>query len=93
MSRRPDGSSLGTFNTAHHPAGEAIVVRVNPVTAEALGVTLARPRAAAASLEPWGLHFDGSPVWRLRDLRRVLGLPEPARHDRSARHGGERSRR
>jgi hypothetical protein len=84
------GNGLGQFPSRrrHQP----IVTRADEATAKRLGLSLDQLLQVAATLEQWGLHASGEPVYRFQELLRALGrLPEP--RERASHRGGQVSRR
>jgi hypothetical protein len=53
-------------------AGTPLVVTIERAAVH-LGVPPERVAQVAATLDPWGTHASGEPVWRLRELERRLG--------------------
>jgi hypothetical protein len=69
-----------------------IVVKADELTAKRLGLSLDQLLEVAATLEQWGLHASGEPVYRWRDLLVSLGqLPEPG--ETTSHRGGRAAQR
>lgn len=67
--------------TERPEVGVPLVCTVERAAAH-LGVPVERVEEVAATLDAWGTHANGEPVWRLRELQARLGRARPPQRRR-----------